>query len=225
MSRSQSVTGVSSSWPTISGPPASRACWLTTAARLPPALHPATTSWPGMPPSSAAWAAIHCSAANASSAAAGKRASGRVAVVDRHDDHVRAHAQVAAERIVGLVAAEHPAAAVEVDDDRVRAGRRRAGTGGSRGRRRRRAATPSTISPTSGPGGRAALASVMNARASSAVIDSSGGRSSSAIISSTICDVGLQPVDDAVVALRAGRDRRARSRGSPARRPRRTSPR
>ena len=55
-----------------------------------------------------------------SSTAAGNASLGRVAVVDRHDDGVRAHAEVAAERVVGVVAAEHPAAAVEVDDDRVR---------------------------------------------------------------------------------------------------------
>ena len=73
---SQSVTGVIISWPMIAGPPASRACWLTTAARLPPALHPATISCSGMPPSSTAWAAIHFRAANASSVDAGKRASG-----------------------------------------------------------------------------------------------------------------------------------------------------
>ncbi len=43
-----------------------------------------------------------------------------MAVVDRNDDGAGSNAQVAAERVVGIVAAEHPAAAVEVDDDRVR---------------------------------------------------------------------------------------------------------
>ena len=73
---SESVTGDNSSWPTRSGPPASRASWQATAATLPPALHPATASWPGIPPSSAALAAIQRTAAKASSAAAGNRVSG-----------------------------------------------------------------------------------------------------------------------------------------------------
>ncbi len=73
---SQSVTGVSSNWPEIAGPPASRARWQVTAATLAPALQPATASAPGMPPSSAAWSATQRTAARPSSAAAGKRASG-----------------------------------------------------------------------------------------------------------------------------------------------------
>ena len=55
----------------------------------------------------------------------GEAGLGGVAVVDRDDDGVGPHAQVAAERVVGVVAAEHPAAAVEVRHDRVRAGRGR----------------------------------------------------------------------------------------------------
>jgi hypothetical protein len=42
-------------------------------------------------------------------------------IVDRHPERIGPHAQVATERIVGVEAAEHPAAAVEVHDDRVRA--------------------------------------------------------------------------------------------------------
>ena len=48
------------------GPPASRAIWQTTAAMLPPALHPQTASWPGTPPSASALAAIQRTAANPS---------------------------------------------------------------------------------------------------------------------------------------------------------------
>ena len=50
---------------------------------------------------------------------------GSVAIVDRHEDGVGLQAQIAAERIVGGVAAEHPAAPVEVRHDRVWAGDRR----------------------------------------------------------------------------------------------------
>ena len=45
---------------------------------------------------------------------------GRVAVVDGHDDGAGLHAQIPTERIVGIVAAEHPTTTVEVDGDRVR---------------------------------------------------------------------------------------------------------
>src|SRR5262245_64059643 len=45
---------------------------------------------------------------------------GGVPIVDGDDDGPRLHAQVTTERIVGIETAEHPAAAVEVDDDRMR---------------------------------------------------------------------------------------------------------
>ena len=60
----------------MAGPPASRASWQATAAMLPPALHPATASCPAVPPRATVLAAIHCTAAMASSAAAGNGASG-----------------------------------------------------------------------------------------------------------------------------------------------------
>src|SRR5215472_13272014 len=63
-------------WWAIRGPPASRARSATTAARLPPALSPATTTRSGSAPSSSAWAAAQVVAAHASSTAAGKRCSG-----------------------------------------------------------------------------------------------------------------------------------------------------
>ena len=47
---------------------------------------------------------------------------GSMSVVDRQDDGVGSHAQVTTERIVGLQAAEHPSASVEVGDDRMRTG-------------------------------------------------------------------------------------------------------
>ena len=50
---------------------------------------------------------------------------GRVPIADAHNDHAGAAAQVAAEGIVGLLVAKHPAAAVEIDHDRMRARRRR----------------------------------------------------------------------------------------------------
>ena len=65
-----------SSWKTIGGPPASRAIWLTTAARLPPALSPPTAIRDGSMPSSAAFAATHFVAAKLSLAAVGNRLSG-----------------------------------------------------------------------------------------------------------------------------------------------------
>ena len=50
---------------------------------------------------------------------------GRMAVTDADEDHPGAPAHVAAERIVGLLVAEHPAAAMEIDHDRMRPRRRR----------------------------------------------------------------------------------------------------
>ena len=43
-----------------------------------------------------------------------------MAIADADEDHAGAPAHVAAERFVGLFVAQHPSAAVEVDDDRVR---------------------------------------------------------------------------------------------------------
>ena len=48
-----------------------------------------------------------------------------MAVVDRDDDRARPHAQVSAQRLVGGLVAEHEAAAVEPDDEGMRARRRR----------------------------------------------------------------------------------------------------
>ena len=45
---------------------------------------------------------------------------GRMPVSDTDEDHPGAPAHVTAERIVGLLVAEHPAAAVEIDHDRMR---------------------------------------------------------------------------------------------------------
>ena len=50
---------------------------------------------------------------------------GRMAVADADEDHAAAAAHVAAERIVGLLVTQHPAAAVEIDHDRMRSRRRR----------------------------------------------------------------------------------------------------
>ena len=119
---SESVTGVSSTWPTMSGPPASRASWQATAATLPPALQPATASWPGMPPSSIGVGGDPLHGREGVVGCRREPGLGRVPVVHRHDDGIGPHAQVTAEGIVGVLAAEHPAAAVEVGDDRVGAG-------------------------------------------------------------------------------------------------------
>ena len=50
---------------------------------------------------------------------------GRMPVTDADEDHPAAPAQVAAERIVGLLVTQHPAAAMEIDHDRMRPRRRR----------------------------------------------------------------------------------------------------
>src|ERR1700751_6374474 len=49
----------------------------------------------------------------------------RMAIADADKDHVAAPAHVAAERIVGLLVAQHPAAAMEIDHDWMRPRRRR----------------------------------------------------------------------------------------------------
>ena len=93
---------------------------------LPPALQPATASCAG---DAAELGGVRGDPLHGGEAVVGggrEAGLGGVAVVDRHDDRVGALAQVAAERVVGVVAAEHPAAAVEVDDDGMRAGGRRA---------------------------------------------------------------------------------------------------
>jgi len=71
-SRSESVTGYTSTCSASEGPPVSRARSADTAARLPPALSPATTS--GRP--SASDEATQSTASYASSAAAGNTCSG-----------------------------------------------------------------------------------------------------------------------------------------------------
>ena len=75
-----------------------------------------------MPPSSMVWSAIHLHRRERVLGGGGELVLGSVPVVDRDDDRARALAEVAAERIVGLVAAEHPPAAVEVGDDRMGSG-------------------------------------------------------------------------------------------------------
>src|SRR3954447_8038651 len=100
----------------------SRASWQTTAVRPAPALHPATATPPGRPPSDSALSATHRSAAMASSTAAGYGLR-RVPVIRREDDCGASDAEVPAQRIIRNGIAHHPAAAVEVQDDGVRAGR------------------------------------------------------------------------------------------------------
>ena len=48
---------------------------------------------------------------------------GRMAITDADDDHPASAADVAAERIVGKLVAQHPAAAMEIDHDRMWPGR------------------------------------------------------------------------------------------------------
>src|SRR6185437_9063019 len=48
-----------------------------------------------------------------------------VSIANAEEDHASTSAQVTTERLVGFLITQHPAAAVEVDDDRVRARRRR----------------------------------------------------------------------------------------------------
>ncbi len=50
---------------------------------------------------------------------------GRVPVVDRDHDRAGPVAEVAAERVIRIVTAQHPASAVEVRDDRMRPRRHR----------------------------------------------------------------------------------------------------
>ena len=110
----------------MAGPPRSRASRHTTAAMLAPALQPHTASCPGTPPSAAALSATHRTAAKAVVDGGGEAVLRRVAVVrPRRSTASTAHAQVAAQRIVRRGVAQHPAAAVEVHDDRVRARGRR----------------------------------------------------------------------------------------------------
>ena len=149
---------------------------------------------------------------------------GGVAVVDRHDDRVRVHAQVAAQRVVGGGAAEHPAATVEVGHDRM----------GPVGRRpvqavlewRAVGAGQRAVDDLAdlGPGGIAAPDASMNARAPSTPIVSSGGRSSSAIIVNIAWTSGFsgRMTPSLVFVPLRRRDREAEvARG---RRPRRRSP-
>ena len=148
---SQSVTGVNSSWPRMSGPPASRASWQATAATLRAGAPPGDRELARDP---AQLGGVGGDPLHGGEGVVGGRGEGRlggVPVVDRHDDGVGPRAQVATQGIVGFPAAEHPAAAMEVGDDRVRTWGRRpvqpvvqrpAGPG----------SMPSTISPTSGPG-------------------------------------------------------------------------
>jgi hypothetical protein len=157
-----------------------------TAATLAPALQPHTASCTG---DAAELLAVLGDPPHRGEAVVGGRGEaglGGVAVVDRHDHGVGPHAQVAAERVVGVVAAEHPAAAVEVGDDRVRARGRRPVQAVLGGRRRHPAACRRRSRRPRGPAGaRRRLASdelpgVLGRHR----LD--GGSSSSAIISSTI---------------------------------------
>ena len=107
------------------GAPASRAAWHVTAAMLPPALQPHTASWPGSAAELGGVVGDPAHGGEGVVGGGGKRALGGVAVVDGDDDRTRAHAQVAAQRIVGHRAAEDPAAAVEVDDHGMGSGGRR----------------------------------------------------------------------------------------------------
>ena len=119
--------------------------------------------------------------------------------------------------------AEHPAAAVEVGDDRERARRPRAGTGGRRGRRRDRAARRRRSRRRRAPADARRSSRSMNARASADRHRLDRRQAQLGHHLQHDRHVGLQPADDAVVALRATRSRSAGSRAGRARRPRRTS--
>ena len=69
------TAGYSSSWKASRGPPARLADRAATVARLPPALSPATAMRRGSMPSACAFCATHCTAATASSTAAGNGCS------------------------------------------------------------------------------------------------------------------------------------------------------
>ena len=102
----------------MGGPPRSRARRATTAARLPPALSPATASRAGSAPSSAAWSATHVVTASQSSTAAGIRVFGRQAVVHAHHHGRDAGGQPVTGGVVGGDVADDPPAPVEVDHHR-----------------------------------------------------------------------------------------------------------
>ena len=63
LSRSASVTGYTSAWKAIGGPPRSRLRWAMIAARLPPAESPPTMIGTSAPAISVTWELTHSSAA------------------------------------------------------------------------------------------------------------------------------------------------------------------
>ena len=123
---SLSVTGASSAWPTIAGPPASRAIRHTTAAMPAPALHPPTTSRSGMPPSSSVWSATQRTAATAVVGRGGEAVlRARAGSRPTRRSHRCARTGHGTDGSSDSRAAQHPAAAVEVQHHRVRARSRR----------------------------------------------------------------------------------------------------
>src|ERR1051326_1625787 len=97
----------------MAGPPRSRALSASTAARLPPELSPPTATDSNR-------AANHSSPAHASSTAAGKRVLRRQPVIQRHHRAAAANRQGTADRIVRVEVAHHPAAAMQVEQRRLR---------------------------------------------------------------------------------------------------------
>ena len=90
-----------------------------------PRCRPPTAMRDASPPNSAACVAAHSQRAPAVVERRRERVLGREPVVDRHDDRARRVRELAGDAVELLDAADHPAAAVEVHDDReARLGRR-----------------------------------------------------------------------------------------------------
>ena len=102
----------------MSGPNSSRTRWQRHAARLPPAESPPTATRLASTPSSSAFSTHQVRAARQSSRAAGARVLGREPVVDRHDDGAGAVGEGPRGGVGGVEVADHPAAAVEPQQER-----------------------------------------------------------------------------------------------------------
>ena len=154
-----------------------------------------------MPPSSSAWSATHCTRRPAVIERGGEAVLGSVPVVHRHDERVAAHAQVPAQRIVGVGVAENPAAAVEVDDDGMRTRARRSIQAVGQGPR---SAGQGSVDDLADVGARRAaeFISLMKARACSARHRLQRRQVQRCHLLEDHLDVGLQPAHHAVVALR-----------------------
>ncbi len=105
------------------GRPRSRASSAVTAARLPPALSPATTMRAGSAPSSSACPADPVRDRIDIVDGGRPRRFRRQPVVDRHHDRADAIGHRATQVVVGVQVAEHEAAAMGEHDDRQRTGR------------------------------------------------------------------------------------------------------